>query len=361
MNIQRIEREEVAARAVTALGLDASTVDISSTEGLCASLRRAASFLCPATPRQLIDVVLQALTPIGYGVEREVLQEELGRLISIGDLLELCPSESRTRLLYLGPPSYVEKAPGDYLLIGIRPNAEPILDEAVLGSAVTYEGHTRSIDLDSETALESLSAAGLHRLTPEQWTRSPRQEPAAVVIGAARDRLAADRMVGSVTGLTIIDPDSSNLYYRGRWREPSSDDHGIFVGRRPQAYGSPIWCAVELVNGIPQSFIDFPLASMVVPGWDEARQLQAALDAESGTPQVFGVRTSLLGDGTHVFDFFAPLPSWAERYLNLIGVPITRSPRALFSYRIQQGAEKAAIAFLSESLWMIYSEEPSQS
>ena len=64
MTVQRIERGEVATRAQEVLGLDAAGVDLFSTEGLCASLRRAASFLCPASPRQIVDAVLEALAPL---------------------------------------------------------------------------------------------------------------------------------------------------------------------------------------------------------------------------------------------------------------------------------------------------------
>ena len=73
-------------------------------------------------------------------------------------------------------------------------------------------------------------------------------------------------------------------YYKGRWREPIASD-GIFVARRPQAYGAPVWCAVELADGVPQAVLDLPIDSSIAPGWDDARKLQAALDAERGSPR----------------------------------------------------------------------------
>ncbi|MCC6497880.1 MAG: hypothetical protein IT193_16635 [Propionibacteriaceae bacterium] len=352
MSIQRIGREEVAARAASILGLDDKVIDLFSVEGLCASLRRAASFLCPASPRQIVDAVLDALAPLGTDLEREEVNDALDTLISTGDLLELRPTNLRTRLLFLGPPSYVEKQPGSFLLLGIRPNAGPILDEQSVDTAVSYEAHTRSVELDPDTAAEMLAAAGLHPLTREQWTRTPRVEATTAVIERVRSQLPAHRIPGQVSGLTLIDPATPVRYYRGRWREPLASDQGIFVGRRPQAYGAPLWCVVELTDGIPQAVLDLPVDSAVAPGWDDARRVQAALDAQRGSPQILRVRPTGQPDGDFIFDFFGPLPSWAERYLDLTGLPVSRSQGALFSYRVRDAAQCDITLFLSKSLWM---------
>lgn len=357
MSIQRIGRDEVAARAASMLGLDDTAVDLFSVEGLCASLRRAASFLCPASPRQITDAVLEALAPLGSALEREEVNDALETLVSIGDLLELRQSNARTRLLYLGPPSYVEKQPGSYLLLGVRPNASPILDEHLAHAGISYEAHTRSVDLEPDSAAEVLAAAGLHRLTREQWTKAPRVEAATTLIERVRSHPAAHRIPGQVSGLTLIDPATPVRYYKGRWREPMASDQGIFVGRRPQAYGAPLWCVIELTDGVPQTVLDLPVDSAVAPGWDDARRVQAALDARRGTPQVFRVRTTGQPDGNLVFDFFGPLPSWAERYLGLIGLPVSRMQGALFSYRVRDAARGDITRFLSESLWMQVAEE----
>jgi hypothetical protein len=357
VTIQRIGRDQVAARAVGVLGLDDSTIDLFSVEGLCASLRRAASFLCPASPRQIVDAVLDALAPLGVDLERHEVNAALDTLVGTGDLLELQPSGARTRLLFLGPPSYVEKQPGSFLLLGIRPNASPILDEQSVGAAVTYEAHTRSVELAPDTAPEVLAAARLHRLTREQWTKTPRVEATTAAIERARGQLVEHRMPGSVSGLTVIDPTTPVRFYKGRWREPAASDQGIFVGRRPQAYGAPLWCVVDLADGVPQAVLDLPVDSAVAPGWDDARRLQAALDAQRGSPQVFRVRPTGRPDGDFIFDFFGPLPSWAERYLDLTGLPVSRSQGALFSYRVPDAAQGDITLFLSKSLWMQIAEE----
>lgn len=357
MNVHRIEREEVAARAVSILGLDATVVDLLSTEAICASLRRAASFLCPATPRQLVDAVLDAVKPIDDDVNREIIAEVLDTMVGAGDLLELRPSGSRTRQLFLGPPSYVEKHAGRFLLLGIRPNAAPILDEQTMGAPIAYEGHARIIDVDATTASEVFAAAGLHRLTRGQWTKSPRETAAPTLVERVRGQLGSHRAPGTVSGLTVIDSTTAVTYYKGRWREPLASDHGIFVGRRPQAYGAPLWCVAEVAAGVPQAVLDLPSDLATTPGWDEARRVQAALDAVRGTPQVFRARPTGQPEGDVIIDFFGPLPSWAERYLDLVGLPVSRSRGALFSYRVPDAARGDAALFLSKSLWMQAVEE----
>lgn len=356
MSLQRVDRDEVVARAVDILGLDASVIDLFSKEGLCASTRRAASFLCPASPRQIVDAVLDVLKPLMPGLERDEVNGALDSLVGVGDLLELHPSGGRTRLLFLGPPSYVEKQPGHFLLLGVRPSAGPIVDEGSLGAMVIYESHTRSIDLDPADAIDALAGAGLHRLSRGQWAKEPRREAAATIVKKAREQLGASRAPGEISGLILIDPAAPVRYYKGRWRVPVATDQGLFVGRRPQAHGAPVWCAVEFAGGVPQAVLDLPVDSTVAPGWDEARRLQAALDAERGSAQVFRVRRAGQPGGDHIFDFFGPLPSWAERYLALTSLPIQRSPGSLFSYRVPEGAQGDVEEFLSKSLWMRVTE-----
>ena len=356
MSIQRIQQAEVGTIATRVLGLD-ETVDLFSLEGLCASLRRAASFLCPASPGQVVDALLDTLAPISPDLTRTDIADALDLLIGIGDLLELRSPPAPTRLLYLAPPSYVEREPGQYLLLGVRPNAEPIVDEDLIGTSVLYEAHIRSVSLDPNLAAEVFNSAGLHRLTREQWTKAPRHETSAAVISKVRNRLATSPTTGQVIGLLVIDPTTSVRYYKGRWREPTSTDRGIFVGRRPQAYGAPIWCVVELIEGTLKALIDLPADSTTAPGWDEARRLQAAVDAERGTSQVFRIQPSENIEGAWILDFFGPLPSWADRYLEVTGFPAPRSKGALYSYRVSDGVVGAVSDFLSKSLWMNAIEE----
>lgn len=352
MTIQRLTPTDLEAMAVELLGLDHEATGLLSIEGLCASIRRAASLLCPATPRQLVDAVLEVLRPLSPDLQRDVVAEALDLVVNIGDLLEHRSADSGVRQLYLAPPSYVTVRPGRHLLLGVRPNGSPIIDESFVGAPVEYEAHTRFLTLETDNTSASLAGAGLHRLTAEQWARVPRDEPASALIERTARLLGQHQMPGEIQGLEIIDPTTEVQYYVGRWRELTSRDEGILVGRRPQKYGAPVWCVLNVEGGIPRAVLDFPVDSSVMPGWDEARRLQAAIDIHRGQPQVFRLRSAGLPDGSRLLDLFAPLPSWAERYITLVGIPMSRSKGALLTYRVPLGAEYSITGLLSKSLWM---------
>lgn len=353
MRVQAIDPGQCRVLAVQVLGLT-DTADLFSTEGIAASLRRAASFLCPATPRQITDAVLDALRSLspGNSPARSDLSELLELLVSTGDLVELQTGpEAPGRLLYLGPPSYVEQCPGSYLLTGIRPFGAPLAGPELAG-AVRHDGHTRTIELDEHQAARQLAALGLHKVRPDQWTRQPRQLPADDLARQFRQRLDAAGPSGEIEGLTLIDPAAKVTYYRGRWRDPAPDDTGTFVGRRPQAYGADLWCAVKMFQGRPRALVDLPADDNAAPGRDEAWRLQAALDAARGTPQEFRIRDEP-GDSTgQTADFFSPLPTWAERYLELTGTAISRAAGALCSYRVPAPAVPRVTGYLTTMLWM---------
>lgn len=354
MNVAPLSGQEVTKRAVRALGLDETATDLFSTEALCASLRRAASFLCPATPRQLVDVVLETLTPLdrSSSTSREHVAEQLDLLVSMGDLVELPrQGDSGTRQLYLGPPSYVTKAPGQYLLLGVRPMGAPLIDESV-GAEMQYETHTRFLELDREVTPARLLAAELYEIRREHWLKPPAQEAAAAVVAAMRQRLDWAPASGRAEGLTIIDPVSSVRYYRGRRRTPVADDSGDFVARRPQAYGADLWCLVRIEHGMPRALVDLPVDDPAVPGCDEAWRLQAAIDRVAGRPQLMRVRPVAGVRNSRILDLFGPVPAWAQRYLELVGMPVTRARGALISYRVPTSVIDQVIEFFAGMLWM---------
>lgn len=354
MKVSRLSTPDVNRIATKSLGLDEDVVDLLSPEGLCASLRRAASFLCPATPRQIVESVLEAVSPIAPSgtPSRDDLLDQLDLLISVGDLLEMrYQSERATRLLYLGPPSYVAKGGGRYLLLGVRPFGAALVGSS-LASEVRYEGHTRTVEFGAGSASERLATFDLHEIRREQWTKRPAAVPSGQLLDEYRQRLGTVGPSGQVDGLTLIDQFRDVRYYRGRWRDPRAGDTGEFVARRPQAYGADLWCFARLVNGDVQRFVDLPTADESAPGRDEAWRLQAALDAERGNPQVVRTRRAPGGAEDDIVDFFSPVPSWAERYLGLVGLSVLRSKGSLFSYRVPTAAMVDLAAFLADMLWI---------
>ena len=354
MGIATRSADEATALAIKALGLDPEVFVLEYPEAICASLRRAASFLCPTTPRLLVDTAMEVLNPLlDEPLGRDQVASLLDQLISTGDLLELTEAglDRTTRLLYLGPPTYVEKVPGRYLLTGIRPSGAPLAPD---GIAVEYEGHMRTAVIEGPDPERRLREADLHRIGTKQWIGQPKTVSAREYVEHHRERLSVARAAGAIDGLTIIDPAAKPTYYRGRWRSPSAGDNGDFVGRRPQAYGADLWCVVRLTNGSPERLIDLPLGRSVSPARDQAWRLQAALDADRGTPLDFRV-TAIPGQvpvEEYIADMFSPLPSWAERYLELIGTTVDRSRGALFSYRIPANALDGLRSVLTDTLWM---------
>jgi hypothetical protein len=353
MKLRSLTAAAASELSVSFLGLDSGLVELASQEGLAASLRRAASFMCPTSPSRLIDAVLDVVRPLVSegGVARDGLADLLSFLIADGDLLELRnETEGSVRLLYLGPPSYIEREPGTYLLLGVRPFGAPLVD-AGLRDGIEAEAHTRIIRLEPEFADERLVAADLQRIEREYWVASPRAEEAAAVVGNIRKRLEAAGASGDIENLLILDPTTPVRYYRGRWRSVKPGDKGDFVARRPQAYGADLWCMVRLVDGNSTKMIEFPVDDPVIPGRDEAWRVQMALDSLRGSPQQYAMEPFTSGEAA-VVKFFSPVPGFAERYLQLVGLALAESPGALFAFRVPDGAMCDLRHLLADRLWM---------
>jgi hypothetical protein len=352
MTVTSLSPADASALSVRTLGIDSKLVGLTSREGLAASLRRAASFMCPTSPNRLIGAVLGAVRPLAEDgeVSREDLTELLDLMVAGGDLLELRREEDRSvRLLYLGPPSYIEREPGTYLISGVRPFGASLVNFE-LASLVEREGHTRTIRIDAANAMVRLADAGLRSIERERWVGSPIVEQADSLLLRMKDRLDAAWSSGDIEGLHIVDPSTKVRYYRGRWRPPTVGDTGDFVARRPQAYGADLWCAVRLVDGVPTKLAEFPIDNPVVPGRDEAWRLQMAIDVTRGAPQQFALESFASG-GAVIVKFFSPIPGFAERYLQLVGLSLEVSG-ALFAYRVPSGAMPSLTQLLTDMLWM---------
>lgn len=354
MTITTLTLDEAKTISVRALGLDSERLSLESPEAIATSIRRAASFLCPIDPRTLVDSVIEVLSPLQTDPpKREDLMELLEQIVSTGDLVELTTGTygRQSRLLYLGPPSFIEKAPGQYLVTGVRPEAVPLLSEDF---KIDHVHHTRTVSLEPASAEVQLRASGLHKVTLSKWVGQPGAVSAPAYIKQFRLRLSVGRVAGAVEGLSIIDPSTRVDYYRGRWRSPASGDNGTFVGRRPQAYGADLWCVVQLLNGVPERLIDLPLDGGPGPARDDAWRLQAAMDAVDFRSQCYRVHRSTGASSDQlVVDFFSPLPTWTERHLGLVGNPANRSPGALFTYLVPATSMAGLQSVLAETLWMI--------
>lgn len=357
MRLTRLSTDDASPLAVAVLGLDAHSVDLFSIEGIAGSLRRAASFLCPTSPGRLVDTVVDAIRPVSDGqLSRDEVAETLELLVASGDLLELRHGRGQTaRHLYLAPPSFLERLPGCYLLIGIRPFGRPLIEDD-LAQAIEYEGHTRSLLLDPADGPAQLLERGLHALKKDRWVASPASDSPRRLVDRYGLHLDAASQAGEIEGLVILDPSTRVDYYRGRWRSPIPTDTGDFVVRRPQEYGADLWCLARLSCGVPQRLLELPLDPAVVPGRDEAWRYQAAIDSLRGTPQRFRVRHGATPADDVTLDFFSPLPGFAERYVQFTGLALGKSPGALFSFRLSRQAAEDVSTFLADKLWMTQEE-----
>ncbi|PPG53584.1 hypothetical protein C5C41_06120 [Rathayibacter sp. AY1E9] len=357
MQIRQLTAETAAAAAIQTLGLDPEVIDLTSIEALAAALRRAASFLCPTSPGRLADAVYGAVQPLaGAGaVTRSGIGEIVDELVACGDLLELRHDNGRSaRLLYLAPPSFIERHPGRFLLAGVWPFGKPLIPDD-LAQTIDYEGVTRSISLDADDGPRQLRDRGLHCVLKDRWLVRPAIETPNALLDRFRGRLDTATHAGLLDDIQILDSASSVRFYAGRWRAPVASDTGDFVARRPQAYGADLWCLMRCDRGVPSRLLDWPVDDPVLPGRDEAWRYQAAVDAARGVPQQFRRRAA--GDDV-VFDFFSPLPGFAERYLHFVGLPLGKTTGALFSFRVPDAAADGVEIFLIDMLWMTQEEAP---
>ncbi|TET39235.1 MAG: hypothetical protein E3J72_00910 [Planctomycetota bacterium] len=284
---------------------------------------------------------------------QRTVEDTLEALVGHGDLLELTDTSQEESsgckaLLYLAPPAFVRRQSGAVVILGILPDDVSLLPDEVV-ECVEYINHIRVLPPNAGTKFaDQLGELGWIELSSSAWLKAPKAEAAAEYLGRMNRLLDAAPVGGDVPGLVLLDPGRSVRYYRGRWVE-STTHTGRFVGRRAQAYGADLWCYVKVKDGNPIRFVDLPLKSNTWRGCDEAWRIQAAIDYEQGTPQIFRVRPG--PNGTEVVDFFSPLPMWVRRKWNVVGVPILSSG-CLFSYRLRENEIDEEVRFLKEYAWL---------
>ena len=364
MGIARLQRDDVVAATVEALGLDAAVADLETPEVLAAIVRRAASFLCPITPGALARSVGECLNGLVATDQPETHGSLVGamveELVVYGDLVEAPIEDERSgisrRLLFLAQPSYVPLSSNTCLLVGIRADGLPI-DDGSLDDRVDYYNHTRRVTLGSdEEPADVLGGIGLRELSEQQWLHHPQEVEAADLVEQFSVRLAAAGPSGSVEGVRILDPTTPVTYYRGRWRASTQRDSGSFVGQRPIQFGAHQWCYCDLADGVVMRLVDLPTLDRLTRGCDEAWRLQAAIDSVAGTPQRLRVRPGRIA-GEVVFEFQSPIPSWGQRRLDALGQPLGRQPGSLFAYKLSDDLMDQELAFLEETMWLQMQQE----
>jgi len=353
--MKRITVAEVHAKKVAELGLDPDSLDLTSTEAIAGAIRRLAGFLCPCTAITLTRRIVRPLLGLVDDLDaiKERVEAIIEAVIAHGDLLE--EQEFRegqaagsATLLYAAPPSFVFRESGAAILLGIASDQLSALPDN-LEDRIEYTNHVRKLLSERDEDLRNeLTQLGLIELSYQKWLKQPSSEPPTQHISKLDALLKSAPLSGEILGLSILNPESSVRFYPRRWTEPKALS-GMFVGRRPQAYGAPIWCYVELQKGNPLKVVDFPLKGSKWRGCDEAWRLQLAIDYIRGNPQLFRVRHG--PSNSRVIDFFSPIPMWARRRWDALGEPVDSSG-CLFSYKFGEDESEEEIGFLTQYLWL---------
>ncbi len=359
MEISRIGPEEVLQICRQTLGLSMSTNIEFDDTFLAALLRRGAGMLCPCSSATLRAALTASLKFLGRDESSLIakIESAIEGLIIGGDLLELsevtiADESVKGTWIFTAPPGYVVRPSGSIFLTGIVPDQDMFLPQ-YLASRVIHEGLVRVIIPEPREELGvDLCELGVYELSESVWLKCPNAETSKDHLEKMLDRLASQPSCGLVNDLQVLDPSKSVKYYRGRWT-PQKSQSGIFIVRRPQDYGSPIWCLAELENGEAVRLIDFPLKKIRWRACDIAWHLQMAIDDCNNTPQSYRYRHM---DGGVRLDFFSPLPLWSERRLMIFGHPIPRENN-LISYYVPVAEAEHEEQFLKERLWLVRSNE----
>ena len=316
--------------------------------------RRSAGIHCPCSRATLRNSLIECLhgLPTKFDPLSAAIDEAIEALIVGGDLLELADvviddSDVKQTWVFAAPPSFVVRRSGSVFLIGIVADQDTFLP-TTLAERVLHRGYTRVLEPQPDENLpKELRALGLQQLSDRAWFKAPKIEDPAEMLSRHQRTLDDQTFITGIPDLQIIDSTRPVTYYRGRWTNPT-DQNGTFVARRPQEFGAPIWCLVELRNGEPTRLLDLPIPGTRWRGCDAAWHIQMAIDHDRDAPQRY--RRRVEGNGIR-FDFFSPMPQWSERRLMILGRRV--APDAcLFSYVIPANEAVDEEVFLQQNLWL---------
>ena len=346
----------VYSRSVLGVEDDSNHIDDAL---LVALLRRCAGINCPCSRAALSVAVSDSLAYLYSDADKltERLEVLIDELIIAGDLLELSEvstnePETKGTWVFAAPPSFVVRRSGSIFLNGIVRDQDGFLP-ADLAARIVYARTTRYIvPKRGEDIPETLLSLGLHQLHENVWLKSPKTQAAEQVIERFNQLLASEPECGPTNDVKVLDSSKNVTYYRGRWVEIKNQT-GTFVARRPQEFGAPLWCVVELAEGTTRRVLDLPPQHYRWRGCDAAWYLQLAMDHCLGHPQRYQRRRT---DNGLVFDFYSPIPLWAQRRLMILGQEC-HTEGSLFAYEIPSAEGEEEERFLQENLWLAPASE----
>lgn len=329
---------------------DLGNIDDEDADALIAGLiRRAASVRSPCARTDLVDALAESLDgmiPPDVG-SRSNLDRVLEQLLAAGDLIELERDRGRS-IVYLSPPRFVPRKNSLLVMGGYADSGLPLSPE--LKASLSSRHAHRFLRVEAmDEAKAALRAQGFFPYPMDAWTAAPGAIDAGELLDGLKERLRQAGRAGDVPELVVLDQTDSNQYYRSRW-VPTHGQSGRYVGRRPQKWGAPLWCYVDLDDGTPVRLIDLPVVDRRFPACDEAWWIQFAIDAIQERPQE--IRVDKAASGSSTISLRMPLPSWAARRLLLVGDLLPRASGGyLFTYAIWEGELEEETSFLQEYLW----------
>lgn len=354
ITVSLIQPHEVLPRIARSLRI-ANAPDGLTAQLLAQALRRAAHILAPCPRHELERAVHQSLRGLGLGDEdlRIFTEETLETLLVYGEILEMRtasddPWHTSPLVLRPAPPSFVVRKNGSVVILGVAgDDITPLTTE--MNTRFAFQGVLRILSPGgSEDLCTLLRELELIELSENSWLRLPPVETAAAYLAAWRQNLSVTELATTIEGLRILDTARPSSFYPDRWVGPGAAHSGMYVARRDQRYGAPLWCLVDLKDGVPRRYLDLVSRGDRVRPCDIAWRIQMAIDAQVGSPQRFRIRP--LGP-EYALDFFCPLPSWAERKLAVVGERAERH-KSLLSYRISAPDLEYETQFLRERLWL---------
>lgn len=357
--ISQVTAQDVLSHCRNILKLTSVQEQIVDDELLAGLLRRCAGVHCPCSKLTLRSLVFENLKYLDF--EEDTLSDRLDNgienLIIGGDLLEFNEiitddTKAKGTWVYPAPPTFVIRRSGGIYLLGIVPDQDLFLPSSIT-DLIIYDGFTRLILPKPGREIENeLRELGLYQLCESSWLKGPKKSSANLHLDQFQNLLSNKPPSGSITDLKILDSKKSVNYYKGRWTVLSNQT-GTFVARRPQEYGTDIWCLVKLEMGKPTGLIDLPVNKSRWRGCDTAWHLQMAIDYLNGNSQKY--RRTLTDEGVR-FDFFSPLPLWSKRRFMLLGQSVP-SVKCLFSYLLPYIEVETEEHFLQESLWLFPTDD----
>ena len=294
-----LTKSQCEGLALDSVGLSQSGFRVDSPEFLAVLVREATASISPCTRRELTGHILKHLSPLDPDYPwRDEIRETIESLLALGDLVEVYDDAQETNqaIIYLAPNSFVELPGGLFVLLGGYQDVKGLIPNSI-DAELTHVWYTRRLHVsDADVVRETLLDFGFLNLRPEFWLKSP--DTLAAREHVLRYDEALSRMQPRQTlieEVSLLDTNVDVKRYSRRW-SPLENQKGRFVGRRPQAFGSRLWCYLEVTDGMVLRHIDLPHFEHHWRAFDEAWHLQLALDSLRGTPQLFSVRPAAQPD-----------------------------------------------------------------